>query len=303
VPNNYHDAIMLDFAEISLSSKPAPVGFKIDLGFGPYADQIAGDVNNTGTLSDISTRNLLQAYVTYSFPFGVDIEAGKMYTHMGYESVEPELNFNYSRSYMFRYGLPTWHTGVKVRLHASDTFSISGVVYNGVNTYYENNATKSYGGALKWQPSEKFKLAANYLGGIETSAGGSSNRNAYEGSAEATIARGLVLAVDGSYVQEVLNDGPQQQISSVVGYADWNPCKKWHFSPRYEVLNDGGVSFGTGVAQTISSGTFGVEYRAVENFRVQAEYRYDFSNQGAFTNSAGPQSIQQLATLAAMFSF
>ena len=102
---NSHNSFALGMASIKFEQKTARFDFVADLGFGTRAKEFS--YNDEGLLSSVK-----QFYVSYSLPNGLKFTAGTWATHVGYELLDPQLNRNYSMSYMFTNG-PFHHTGVK----------------------------------------------------------------------------------------------------------------------------------------------------------------------------------------------
>ena len=105
---NSHNSFSLGMASIKLEHKSEKVGVVADLGFGTRAKEFA--YNDEGILSSIK-----QLYVSYSPASWLKLTAGSWATHVGYELLDPQLNRNYSMSYMFTNG-PFSHTGLKAEI-------------------------------------------------------------------------------------------------------------------------------------------------------------------------------------------
>jgi len=105
---NSHNAFQLGMASVKLEHKSEKVGFVADLGFGQRAKEFA--YTDEGI-----TQAIKQLYISYSPAAWLKFTAGSWATHVGYELVDPQLNRNYSMSYMFNYG-PFTHTGLKADL-------------------------------------------------------------------------------------------------------------------------------------------------------------------------------------------
>src|SRR5262249_40587639 len=72
--------------------------------------------------------DLNQAYVDFAIPVGngLLVRAGKMVTHMGYETINPNTNPFYSHTYLFGYAIPFTHTGVMAYYTINDQWSVMG---------------------------------------------------------------------------------------------------------------------------------------------------------------------------------
>jgi len=100
-----HNSFALGMASVKFEHKGNKVGAVLDLGFGPRAKEFA--YTDEGI-----TQAIKQLYITYSPTDWLKFTAGTWGTHVGYELLDPQLNRNYSMSYMFTNG-PFSHTGVK----------------------------------------------------------------------------------------------------------------------------------------------------------------------------------------------
>ncbi len=100
-----HNSFSLGMASVKLEHKGEKVSAVADLGFGPRAK----DFSYT---DDGITQAIKQLYVSYSPAEWVTLTLGTWATHVGYEVLDPQLNRNYSMSYMFTNG-PFSHTGFK----------------------------------------------------------------------------------------------------------------------------------------------------------------------------------------------
>ena len=107
---NSHNSFELGMASVKLEYKVSKVSMVADLGFGKRATEFS--YNDEGIAAAIK-----QLYVSYAPADWIKFTAGSWATHVGYELVDPQLNRNYSMSYMFTNG-PFFHTGIKADLTA-----------------------------------------------------------------------------------------------------------------------------------------------------------------------------------------
>ncbi len=157
------NSFSLGLAEIGIAkavNDTSRLGFTVKLAYGPTADAVASSI-------DQNNKNILQAYGTYLIPVGgkdLTVDAGKFVTHMGYEVIEPELNWNYSRADIFQYFVPFYHAGVRASYPLSPKFTVNGYVTNGWNDVTsDNNVSKAYGFELTFTPSSKYSIILNGL--------------------------------------------------------------------------------------------------------------------------------------------
>lgn len=116
---NTHNAFSLGMASLKAEHKGEKIGVVLDLGFGPRAQEF--------TYADEGiTQAIKQLYVSYTPADWITISAGTWATHVGYELADPQLNRNYSMSYMFSNG-PFSHTGLKAELTKGKSTLMVGV--------------------------------------------------------------------------------------------------------------------------------------------------------------------------------
>jgi len=154
-----HNSFALGMASVKFEHKSDKVGFVADLGFGMRAQEFA--YNDAGIVQAIK-----QLYISYSPAEWLKFTAGSWATHVGYELVDPQLNRNYSMSYMFTNG-PFTHTGLKADITKGKHGFMLGV----------SNATdyrvppdgqinkKFFIGQYSIAFNDNFKLYLNYVGG------------------------------------------------------------------------------------------------------------------------------------------
>src|SRR4051812_42296059 len=107
---NSHNNFSLGMASIKFEHKTDKLDAVADLGFGPRAKEFS--YNDDGI-----TAAIKQLYISYSAASWIKFTVGTWATHVGYELLDPQLNRNYSMSYMFTNG-PFSHTGVKADITA-----------------------------------------------------------------------------------------------------------------------------------------------------------------------------------------
>lgn len=103
-----HNTFALGMGSVKLEHKGDKVSAVADLGFGPRARDFA--YTDEGI-----TQAIKQLYVSYSPADWITFTMGSWATHVGYEVLDPQLNRNYSMSYMFTNG-PFSHTGFKANI-------------------------------------------------------------------------------------------------------------------------------------------------------------------------------------------
>ena len=300
----YHESAQLSLARVLIQKQIEPVTMTLELGYGPSMQIISG------SLTDNNQSNVMQAVIGYKTKGGILIEAGRFLTHMGYEVITAQDNWNYSRGVLFGYMVPFWHQGIKVTVPVLEKLSIMALVVNGWNNSHDLNDDKNYGAQVAYTPTETLAITFNYLTGKEpatasTTARGGDLKNAYELISTYKASQKLSFAVDAN----MLTYDTAVKSSSATGaalYARYAFAKNWAVSPRFEYLDDKdnlalAASFPSGQKLTTATVTF--ENKLSENLLWRAEYRSDLSTEKPFTKDGVSQSNQDSANLSVIGSF
>jgi hypothetical protein len=154
-----HNAFSLGMASVKFEHKGDKVSAVADLGFGPRAKDFAYTDNGI-------TQAVKQLYVSYSPAEWLKFTIGTWGTHVGYELLDPQLNRNYSMSYMFTNG-PFSHTGLKAEISKGQHGFMVGV--SNATDYRIPPADqinkKFLIAQYTFAPSDKVKFYLNYVGG------------------------------------------------------------------------------------------------------------------------------------------
>ena len=280
----YENQFNVNLAKITFQKAAAPVGFRVDLGFGQAMDLVNSDASLT---SEKSLRNVEQAYLTAVLPIGngLTINAGKMVTHMGGEVIESISNINYSRSILFTYAIPYFHLGVCACYPFSDKFSASLYVYNGWNNIVDNNKDKTLGAEIIWSPSSSLTFIQNYIGGPEET-NGTKKRHVFDSIINYQATDALFITVNADYGQEAIDP---------IGLAVWKgialTCKYTlsdvsAIGARIENYYDQS-GFTTGTLQKLSEFTLTYELKFTNSLTTRLEFRRDMSDKNVFEDETG----------------
>jgi len=156
---NSHNRFEPGMASVKFEHKTSQLDAVADLGFGKRAREFS--YNDDGILAAVK-----QLYVSYSVGTVVKFTAGSWATHVGYELVDPQLNRNYSMSYMFTNG-PFFHTGVKADFTIGKSGLMVGVANPNDYKYVPDGVLnkKFLLAQYSFTASDLFKLYLNYVGG------------------------------------------------------------------------------------------------------------------------------------------
>ncbi|MEK6577996.1 MAG: porin [Bdellovibrionota bacterium] len=290
----YHNSLSLNRAELTVKKAGTQVGFRLDLNFGQTADY----THTVGTAFDTVTKNIRQALITYSpsrIP-GLTITAGKMVTHIGYEVIPTEDNWNYSRSFSFGLSIPYWHNGISVAYpliagKVNSTFYI----YNGWNSIYENNIGKTLGFQFNLTPIDPLVIYYNLLTGPEKTNNNDDVKTVHEFNATYTVSPNLALTADFTSGSEANGGLPKTTWSGMVFYSKYTVMPGFYLSPRLEFYNDpDGATTGFGSAQKLRGMTLTAGVDLGEGLETRFEVRQDSATGATFDKADGTKSLTQM---------
>jgi len=294
----------LSLAKLSFSKAAEPVGFKIDLAYGKTADLVHSAATVTG--ADETYKNIEQAYITGIVPIGkgLTVNFGKMVTHMGAEVIESSSNLNYSRSLLFQYAIPYYHTGVCFSYPVADNFTATGYVYNGWNNVEDNNKQKTVGASLSWSPSGSLNIIGNVISGNEEAPGiKSSPKDVYEAIINLTASSSLSFALDANYGAERDAADILKIWKGVALYGKYAFGDADAIVARAETYNDYS-GYTTGAIQDLKELTLTYEHKIGASFVLRGEYRRDWSTESVFTSKSGSAvNSQNTITVGTVFIF
>jgi hypothetical protein len=278
----------LALGEIDILKKAEPVGFRIDIG--------------TGRVAALSLTGLIQqAFVTVVVPVGggLTIDVGQFVTHMGYEVIESKDNWNYSRSILFGWAIPFYHTGARISYPVLSNLTATVSVLNGWNSTTDNNKNKTLGFMFNYAMLPSTNITLCGISGVEQSEPSiSGKRNVFNLIVTHSLTDDLSLAIDADYGEERIPAGLATWKGGAV-YAKYSIDTKSDAAVRFEIYNDAGNSAptSTGSPQKLTEVTATYEYRPVENLIVRGEIRNDMSDINYFDNTKASNSKSQLTFL------
>jgi len=83
-------------------------------------------------------------------------------THLGLESIQPRENITTSIA-VTSYYEPYYLSGAKLTYYLGSKVAIQGSVFNGFNTFIENNKNKTFGLSMIVTPNDKLSITLNSL--------------------------------------------------------------------------------------------------------------------------------------------
>lgn len=291
----------LSLVEIVLQKKADPIGMRLDLDYGSTNDVV--QPASTSTLSTIQ-----QAFLTAIIPVGkgLTVDAGKFVTHMGNEVIESKDNWNYSRSLLFAWAIPYYHTGVRFSYPIADNFTAALHIVNGWNSNLDNNEFKSIGMALSWTASASTNIILNTMDGFENLTPiENGKRTVYDLIATHKISDAFTLALNADYGQARTTHGLAIW-KGVDLYGRYALNDKAAVALRGEIFDDPqGYATGLGTPKLdVKEVTGTYEYVFARSLLVRGEVRYDFSNAPVFDkDKPGTETFQTTALIGAVVLF
>lgn len=251
-------------------------GLRLDLNAGRTAEWVGSNEPAGRSWSYIQ-----QAFL--SIPMGKGyLDLGKFVTHHGAEVIETKDNWNYSRSLLFAWAIPYYHTGIRYWLPMGKTDKLCLHLYQGWNCVEDNNDSKSFG--VMWtRATDAYSLTLNYTGGAELP---NSNRLRH------LIDIVFVKPLNSRDTMMLNADWARDNAASASWYgvaAYWRrQLRDGHFlTLRAEWFRDAD-GFATGTAQTVKELTLTYEFPAflLRGTIMRLELRHDWSNAPVFDAGA-----------------
>ena len=287
-----HNAFSLGMASVKFEHKGDKVSAVADLGFGQRAKDFSYTDNGIN-------QAIKQLYVSYSPADWIKFTLGTWATHVGYELVDPQLNRNYSMSYMFTNG-PFSHTGLKAEVNKGKHGFMLGISnatdYRVPPTDKINK--KFFMSQYTFAPSDKVKFYLNYVGGQNPD---TSKTNQFDAVITAKFCDKFNIGFNGTVNSTQVWDGAKNLESKAwwgsALYLNYDPQSWFGITLRGELFGDknqfkafSGASAGGNIFSTTLSANF-----KAGGFIFIPEFRLDNANKqvlftdknGLFTKSSG----------------
>jgi hypothetical protein len=291
-----HNTFSLSLAEVAFSkavTSDSRVGFRADLDFGKTADLVAAfEPESDG--KEIY-KHIQQAYVSV-LTGKVQWDVGKFVTPIGAEVIESQDNWNYTRSILFGYAIPFYHTGVRATISASPKLTLGAQVVNGWNNTSETNDDKTVGLSATLKPNDTLTWIGNYMLGKELP--GADTRHLFDTTVTLAASPKLSLMANFDYGKE-----GDVKWWGVAGYAKVQARADWAVVGRYEYVDDteGGFMLldSTGQSVTVTS-----DHLVAGGLKMRLEYRTDFADDPVFPKDDGTTKKSQTSlTLGLVYVF
>lgn len=295
--DNRHATFLLQNAVLGANATSGPVSARLALQVGAMPASYYGAEPDRPGAGGVAASNaalwryLQEAFVTYEAPVGrgLRFQLGLYASPVGYESIPIKDNWTWSHSNLF-FGLPFYHTGLRVSYPVTDELTVYTAVFNGWNSVVDNNEAKSVEASVEYKTKDDRALVdVMYLGGIERPSGapeGPAWRHLFDANARVEVTKSFGVIGHADYGFE----------SNRFGTARWWAAALYtrvSFTPRlrlvlradrfHEHLATGARGTSNpifwGGAEWVRSGTATFEVKPHENLLVRLEGRHDVAEQ------------------------
>lgn len=290
---NSHNSFELGMASLKVVHSFGKISGVIDLGFGSRAKEFS--YNEDGI-----TQAVKQAYVTYAPSGKVTFTMGKFATHVGYELLDPQLNRNYSMSYMFSYG-PFSHTGLKMDVALSGTAGFMIGVANPTD-YISAPFEKKFFIAQfhAGTANGKFTGYLNYVGGKDTS---KTTQNQVDLVLLGKVSDKFSIGANATIKWVKPDGGSNDHWSGIAGYFNVDPTDKFGFTVRGEYFSDKKNVTGY-LGTSLYEATLTLNCKPISGLIIMPELRLDGAKDPYFTKHDGTGTKSTASfILAAVYSF
>ncbi len=266
----------LHWVGLDMSHSVDSVGATVGLRFGPAVTAYSGPDNET------ALQNVKQAYATWkpsSFGGRFSLDFGKFDTIYGAEAFDTQNNINYTVGVVPSLVQPFFHTGLRMGIELSESAQLTVLAVNGWNNSVDNNAGKSFGLQLQFQPIDNLGVTLGYLGGPEQDdslTASCPDETAYDrntgGCGNAPGATAADYTIDRGGANEF--EAWRHLIDVVV---TWDPADRLTLFFNGDLVTEG-VRVGTVdtqvLTQTVFGGSLGARYQLTDVWAVAARGEY-----------------------------
>lgn len=266
------DGINLGLIDLWMQYARDPVGFRLDLDFGPTA----GLVNAFEPSSSDVWEHIQQAYISVNLnkKGTTYIDFGKWVTTAGFEVIEPKDNWLYSRGLLFNLAIPFYHMGVRGYHYLNDTDYVMAGVHRGWNAVGDPDHSPGFVLAGSKKLSDKWTFVGNFYGGEETP-------TLKDGEEFRSLVDLIFTYTPGGRWSFAFNPDVDVQGGSTLyglaAYAKYQTSKKGYLAARGEFLIDDGF-----LGTDVYSLTLGYTHVFNKYFQSKAEFRYDWASEDVF---------------------
>jgi hypothetical protein len=211
--------------------------------------------------------------------------------------IEPWLNPNFSRSFLFGYAIPFTHTGGLISYPITDKLSVTGGPVIGWDNFKDNNGDPSYMGNVTWTATDQLTLAGNGIFGPEQTHRVGPKRAVGDliATIKATDKLTFVLNYDYGHENDVVGGtrpAMWQGFAAIGSYAFTDRCSAALRGEWFEDHNGAR----TGIRQDLWETTLDAKYLITQHLWWRLEYRHDESDKSKVfaANTSGALPGQDL---------
>lgn len=163
---NESNSISIGMLDLAMKKQTGKASFVGEIAFGPRNDEsIPAAIGPSGNTHYYDVQNL---YISYDLTGKLNVAAGYMTTFIGYETVTPTGNFNYSTSYLNTNG-PFQNAGFRAVYTFSDKVSLlAGIFDDYYNNYRAIRDVSTLGAQLALTPVNGFNIYLNWANGYQS---------------------------------------------------------------------------------------------------------------------------------------
>lgn len=262
----------LNMAKLTLSRAAAPFGFQLDAGMGQLFDISGATEKNIP-----ATRYLEQAYFSVKPEswHNIQLDVGKFASSAGAEVLDTADNWNYSRSFLFTWAVPAYHTGLRSTIPIGNQVVGGLQLVGGWNNVVTGATYRTIGVTGSWT-RKKVTWNNAYYAGPDENRIDRGMRNLYDTTLLLTPNNRANFYINFDYGHDQPQFARSFQWSGVAAAAKFRLPKGFAFSPRLEVLRDASGQI-TGTPQTLKEVTLTGTYSHWKGVLNYLEFRKDWS--------------------------
>ena len=289
------------------------IGFRTDLIFGEDAKYYNSLTVGAASSASIDQNNVYieNAYgeLRLGYGNGIDLYFGRFVTLIGVEVIESKDNWLPTKGYLFNFGMPFAHTGIRAEYAWDDKFVTSVGVNNGADLNINNSMNLSLEAKVSYQLTDAIGLSTAINWGNETPEGD------INGHAGPQFIWDAIVSVDLTDKWKLMFESlwGNNSAGNWYGFGVWNRYEfnDWiSFNNRVEFLNDSSnARLGAiGGAKPNDDGydvwemSWGIDFKVYTNLLARLEYRFDAApGKQVFANQKNQN--QSTFTAQAIYSF
>jgi hypothetical protein len=270
------NSFTLNYAKLGLQAELGSVSARVDVGYGLLGPGFV----------------VQQAFGTVKLNSIASLDAGKFVTHAGAEVIETHKNWLYSRSLLF-FGIPLYHTGLRLNLALAPGLTAMVSVVNGWNNDPDDNEGKTVGANVTYAANGITASGTAYVG---KEGDASDYRLLLDGVFVIDLSPRLSLGANLDFLQE----GDARWFGAAV-MAKVVLVENLTLAARGELLKDKNL-YGVG-EESLYEGTLMLGYSWAGHFQIRAEARADLASAEVFKKGETPRKNQVTGLLGFLAHF